>query len=110
MCRALPTRALAACPQGAAACAPGMPDETGGDWPAALAIVTAACDRVQSMRDSDVNAARSYARVVREWVAGLQQLGGVTALAQPKSVSTAGSALPASPPEWRQARKALAAR
>ena len=86
-------------------------DEVSGDWPAALAGVRAARDAVLlCMAGSACAAARTYAHAVKEWVAGLPEVGGKGAsLRQPQPVHSASARLPASPPELRQVRTAFTA-
>ena len=85
------------------------PDAPGGDWPAALACMRTACDRVKaSMNGSGCDAACAYSRAVSAWVRGLPKDGGSrAALQQPDSVRSAASRLPAQPPALGQARVAF---
>ena len=81
-------------------------DAPGGDWPAALACMRTACDRVKAcMEGSGCDEARVYSRAVRAWLRGLPEDGGSrVALQQPDSVRSAAGRLPAQPPALGQAR------
>ena len=104
-CGPVPACALA---QRLAPTAAGMSavDASGASWPAALACMRTACDRVQaSMAGSSCASALAYSAAVGEWVRGLPEDGGSrVALQQPGALRVAGARLADQSPELQKAR------